>query len=51
MVDCINAAIIMEGDDKYRDFVTAVNVVIKRYTDIQAQRKGRAAVKKEKSEE
>jgi hypothetical protein len=51
IVDCINAAIIMEGEEKYRDFVTAVNVVIKRYADIQAQRKGRAAAKKAKSEE
>jgi hypothetical protein len=47
----INAAIVMEGDEKYREFVTTLNAVIKRYNDIQAQRKGRAAAKKEKKED
>jgi hypothetical protein len=51
IIDCINAAIIMEGEEKYREFVTALNVVIKRYADIQAQRKGRAAAKKAATEE
>jgi hypothetical protein len=51
IVDCINAAILMEGKEKYREFVTELNVIIKRYADIQAQRKGRAAAKKEKKEE
>jgi hypothetical protein len=50
VVERINAAIIIEGEEKYRDFVTAINVVIKRYADIMAQRKGRAAAKKEKNE-
>jgi hypothetical protein len=50
IIDRINAAIIMEGEEKYREFVTTLNVVVKRYNDIQAQRKGRAAAKKEKSE-
>ena len=39
----INAAIIIEGETTYRDFVTTLNTVIKRYSDILAQRKGRAA--------
>jgi gas vesicle protein len=50
IVERINAAIIIEGEDNYREFVTKLNVLIKRYADIQAQRKGRAAAKKEKSE-
>jgi hypothetical protein len=50
IIERINALIIVEGDEKYREFVTALNVVIKRYNDIQAQRKGKAAAKKEKSE-
>jgi len=39
----INAAIIIEGEATYREFVTTLNTVIKRYSDILAQRKGRAA--------
>jgi hypothetical protein len=50
IIERINALIIVEGEEKYREFVTALNVVIKRYNDIQAQRKGKAAAKKEKSE-
>jgi hypothetical protein len=48
IVKRINAAIVIEGEDNFRDFVTAFNLVIKRYADLLAQRKGRAAAKKEK---
>jgi hypothetical protein len=50
IVKLINAAIVMEGEDNYREFVTALNLDIKKYADIMAQRKGRAAAKKEKKE-
>jgi hypothetical protein len=46
----IDAAIVIEGEEEYREFVTAFNVVIKRYTDVMAQRKGRAAAKKAATE-
>jgi ElaB/YqjD/DUF883 family membrane-anchored ribosome-binding protein len=50
IVERINAAIVIEGKDGYRDFVNALNTIIKKYADILAQRKGKAAAKKEKSE-
>jgi len=46
----INAAIIIEGETTYRDFVSTLNTVIKRYSDILAQRKGRAAAARAASE-
>jgi hypothetical protein len=49
IVKYINALIVVEGEDNYREFVTAFNTVIKRYADDMKQRKGRAAAKKEKS--
>jgi hypothetical protein len=51
IVKYINAAILIEGEDDYSEFVTAFNAVIKRYLDIMAQRKGRAAAKKAATEE
>jgi hypothetical protein len=50
IIDRINTSIVIEGEEKYREFVIAVNAVIKRYSDILAQQKGRAAAKKEPKE-
>jgi hypothetical protein len=51
IIERINAAIVMEGEEQYREFVATLNTIIKKYADILAQRKGRAAAKKEKKEE
>jgi ElaB/YqjD/DUF883 family membrane-anchored ribosome-binding protein len=50
IVERINAAIIMEGEDDFSEFVTTLNAVIKKYSDILAQKQGRAAAKKENKE-
>ena len=39
LTERINAAIIMQGEEAYREFVTTLNTVIKRYADILARRK------------
>jgi hypothetical protein len=46
IVERINAAIIIEGATAYTDFVTTLNTIIKRNSDILAQRKGAAAAAK-----
>jgi hypothetical protein len=50
IVEHINAAIVVEGEEKYSKFVTELNVVIKKYADMLAQIKGKAAAKKRKKE-
>jgi hypothetical protein len=51
IIERINAGILMEGKENYSEFVTKHNVEIKRYMDILAQKKGRAAAKKAKAED
>ena len=41
IVERINAAIVLNGEEPYREFVATLNAVIKRYEDIVAQRAGR----------
>lgn len=43
----LNAAIIFNGETKYSKIVTELNIVVKRYNDILARRKGTAAAQKE----
>ena len=45
MKERLNAAIIFNGEDKYRKTVTELNVIIKRYNDIIARRKGSSKAK------
>ena len=46
IVDRVNAAIVFNGAEKYRDLVIDLNVSIDYYNNIMAQRRGRAAAKK-----
>jgi hypothetical protein len=51
MTEQINALIKVFGEDDYRGYVTALNGHVAKYNNAIAQRAGRAAAKKEKSEE
>jgi len=46
MLDRIDAFILINGEDQYSDFVNELNVRVKRFKDMIAQRKGRSAAKK-----
>jgi len=48
IVNRVNAGIVFNGEDKYKDFVIALNVSIDYYNNIMAQRRGRNKAKKEK---
>jgi ElaB/YqjD/DUF883 family membrane-anchored ribosome-binding protein len=50
IIERINAAIIMDGEEDYREFVNTLNAIIKKYSDTLAQRQGKAAAKKEPKE-
>lgn len=45
----IQADIIRDGDEKYKDFVAEWNALVKHYSDIWAQHQGRNKAKKEKN--
>jgi hypothetical protein len=46
IVERINSAVVMDGDDDYKDFIDKINVVMDDYKNLVAQRKGRAKAKK-----
>ena len=48
IIDRVNAGIIFNGEDKYKQFVIDINVSIDYYNNIMATRRGRAAAEKEK---
>ena len=48
--DRVNAGIVFNGEEKYKELVIDLNVSIDYYNNLMAQRKGRAAAKKEKEE-
>ena len=50
IVERLNAAIIFNGEEKYKAFVTDLNLTIDYYNNLIAQRRGRAAAKKEEEE-
>jgi hypothetical protein len=50
MLDRLDASILLHGEAPYAPFVIALNIRIEHYTNIIAQRKGRAAKKKDGAE-
>jgi hypothetical protein len=51
IVERVNAAIIMEGEEDYAEFVREINFIIDRYRNHVAQRDGRASAKKKAASE
>jgi hypothetical protein len=51
LVERVNALIVVEGEEKYADFVSKLNSLIDKYNNTVAQRVGRAKAKKNKKNE
>ncbi|MDR2652936.1 MAG: DUF6261 family protein [Prevotellaceae bacterium] len=51
ILDRIDASILLNGETQYAPFVKALNIRVEHYSDIIAQRKGRAAKKKDDEKE